>query len=90
MRSFPCPGAVEERTLVVAGDEAIGDRDILGEPGFAEAVRGLEAETVVPRRVDRAIGDTDVLASVDVDAIAPPDPFALAELAEKIRQSLDE
>ena len=41
-----------------------------GRPVVAECKTGLRANAVVPRRVDGAVGDADVFATVDVDAIA--------------------
>ena len=65
------PGAVEDGAeLVAAGDEAIGDGDVARGARVAESVARLGADAVVPGRVDGAVGDADVLAAVDVDAVA--------------------
>ena len=63
---------VPSRTVprVAAGDEAVGDGDVLGGPVVAEGEGGLGADAVVPGRVDGAVGDADVLAAVDVHAVA--------------------
>jgi len=62
---------VEERALLVAaGDVAIGDRDLIGGAGIAEAERTFEADAVIPGRIDAAIGDANVAAAVHINAVA--------------------
>ena len=65
------PGAVEHGAKFVdAGDVAVGDGDVLGGARVAECEGTLWADAVVPGRVDGAVGDADVAAAVDVDAVA--------------------
>ena len=56
--------------LVGARDVAVGDGHVLGGAVVAESVAGLRADGVIPRGVDEAVGDADVAAAVDVDAVA--------------------
>jgi len=64
-------GAVEEGAeLVGAGDVAVGDGDVFGGAGVAEGKAALGADGVVPGGVDGAVGDADIVAAVDVDAVA--------------------
>ena len=69
--SIALPGAVEHGAkLVDAGDVAVGDGEVLCGARVAECKGALGADAVVPRRVDGAVGDADVAAAVDVDAVA--------------------
>ena len=43
------PGAVEQRALVVAADQAVRDRHVLRGAELPEAERALQADSVVPR-----------------------------------------
>src|SRR5713226_3618053 len=64
-------GAVEHGAeLVGAGDKAVGDGHVLGGWRVIERIAGLGADSVVPGRVDEAVGDADVAAAVDVHAVA--------------------
>src|SRR6185503_17288689 len=63
-------GAVEQRAFVISTHLAVGDRHILRRPRIAQTERTLETDTVVERRVDRRIRDTDVLAGIDIHAVA--------------------
>ena len=56
--------------FVASGDVAVGDGDVVGGAGKAQAVGIFQADAVVPGRVDAAIRDADVAAAVDVDAVA--------------------
>src|SRR5438128_1090957 len=56
--------AVEEGAFIVATDLAVGDGHILARPRFAQGIGALEADAVVPRGVDRAIGDANIAAGV--------------------------
>jgi len=64
------PGAVEQSAFVEATDLAVGDRDVFRHPVIAEPVAALGADAVVVGRVDGAIGDANILAAVEVDAVA--------------------
>ena len=65
------PGAVEDGSQHVgAGDEAVGDGEVFGGPVVAEGEARLGADAVVPRRVDGAVRDANVLAAIDVHAVA--------------------
>ena len=67
----PLVGAVEHRAqLPAAGDVAVGDGDVLGGLGKSERVAGFRADAVVPRGVDGAVGNVDVLTAIDVHAVA--------------------
>ena len=64
-------GAIEDRAeLVVAGDLAVGDGDVVGGAVVAEGEAGLEADGIVTGGVDGEVGDANVFAAVDVDAVA--------------------
>src|SRR5581483_5917661 len=64
-------GAIEDRAeLIAAGDPVVGDGDVARCACVAEREARLGADAIIPRRVDGAVGDADVLAAVDVDAIA--------------------
>ena len=66
---LPC--AVENRAeLIAAADEAVGDVHVLAGAVVAEGEAGLGNDGVVPRGVDGAVGDADVLAAVNVHAVA--------------------
>ena len=63
--------AVEHRAKFVdAADVAVGDGEVLCGARVAESKGALRADAVVPRRVDGAVGDANVAAAVDVDAVA--------------------
>ncbi len=65
------PRAVEHGAeFVAAGDVAVGDGEIFSRTRIAEGVGAFGADAVIPRRVDGAVGDADVAAAVDVDAVA--------------------
>ena len=62
---------VKHRTYrEAAGYVAVANRDILGRACFAKRKRALQADTIVPRRVYAAPGDADILATINVHAIA--------------------
>src|SRR5262249_49651291 len=63
--------AVEQRAdLIAAGDQAIGDGDILGCTRMAEGKRALQADRVVPGRIYAAVDDADIATAIDVDTVA--------------------
>ena len=65
------PGAVEHGAFqVVPADATAGDGHVLGVARMPQAVAGLQADAVVPRGIDGAVGDVHVAASIDIDAVA--------------------
>ena len=67
---FALACAVEERAFVVAAHLAVGDGDVFRRAHVSERKRSLRADAVVVGRIDGAVGDADVLAAVEVDAVA--------------------
>ena len=86
MRPVPCcrpvemlEGAVEQRAeFIDAGDVAVGDGHVLGGARVAESERTLGANGVVPGRIHRAVGDSNVAAAVDIDASRSVSIFKLS------------
>jgi hypothetical protein len=67
--SLPC--AVQEGAeLIVPGDKTIRDGYIFGRPCISKGEAGLGANTVIPRRIDAAVGYPHILAAITIDAIA--------------------
>ena len=63
-------GGIENGADVVAAEMAIGDGDVFGGASRAEGERTFKDQAVVVGGIDGGIGDVDVLATVDVHAVA--------------------
>ena len=63
--------AVEQRAfLEAAAHIAVSNGDKLGRFGPAQCITTLQADAVIPRRVDIAVRDAHVAAAIDIHAVA--------------------
>ena len=66
--TLPC--AIENRAqLIASGDHAIGDGDVLCDARVSESEGTLGTDRIVPWRVDRAVGDANIFATVDIHTV---------------------
>src|ERR1035438_2186081 len=71
IRAKSLVSAIEQRALFkAAANIAVSDGDKLGGFGRAKSVATLQADTVIPGRVDIEIGDAHVAAAIDIHAVA--------------------
>ena len=66
---LPC--AVDDcPKFVGAGDEVVGYSHVVGGANVAQRIARFRTNPIVPGRIDRAVGNTYVAATVDVHAVA--------------------
>jgi len=70
LRLVALPGAIQDAATVVTAHQAIRDGHILRILEVAQAIRSLQHDGIVPGRIDRAVADADILAAVDIEAVA--------------------
>ncbi len=63
-------GAIEEGTVLEAGDLAVGDGHVFGFARKSKCMRTLDDDTVVIRRVHADVGDAHVASGININAVA--------------------
>ena len=65
------PRAIQHGShLIGTGDITSADRDVLGCARITQREGAFRTNSIIPGRVDTAIGDAHVAATIDIDAVA--------------------